>query len=68
MKSLLGRRHGTEKREKDGKDREEGGEDGSPIPAKKEEAGPDTEVELEPNLDPEQGSVPERLSSPSMEK
>ena len=68
MKSLLGCRHGTEKREKEGKDREEGGEDGNPIPAKKEEAGPDTEVELGPNPDPGQESLPERLSSPPMEE
>ena len=68
MKSLLGRPHGAEKEEKDGKDKEEGGEDGGHILAKKEEAEPGTEVEPGLNPDPGQASVPEHLSSPSMEE
>ena len=68
MKSLLGRRHGAEKEEKDGKDKEEGGEEGSHILAKKEEAEPGTDVEPGLNPDLEQASAPERLSSPSMEE
>ena len=49
MKSLLGRRHGAEK---EGKDREEGEENGSQTPVKKDEVEPDTEVEPDPNPDP----------------
>ena len=67
MRSFLGRRHGAEKREKEGKDREEGGEDGSPILAKKEEEGRPM-VEPGPNPDPGQESRPEHPSSPPMEE
>ena len=65
MKSLLGRRHGAEK---EGKDREEGGEDGSQAPAKKDRVEPDTEVDPDLNPDPEQGSAPECLSPLPMEE
>ena len=65
MKSLLGRRHGAEK---EGKDSEEGGENGSQTPVKKDEVEPDPEVEPDLDPNPEQGLDPEHLSPTLMEE
>ena len=68
MKSLLGLRHGTEKQEKEGKEREEGGEEERLTLARKEEEGSETRTEPGPSPDPGQESQPDHPSPPSMEE
>ena len=68
MKSLLGSRHGAEKQGKEGKEQEEGGEEGRSTPARKEEEESETKTEPGPSPHPGQESQPEHSSSPPMEE
>ena len=77
MRSLLGlarlpqepgSRQGMEKQEKEGKEREEGGDGERLTPAREEGAGSEAKTELGPSPEPGQESPPNQPSPPSMEE